>query len=78
MNFSSALHSMINSGQSCARKLWNGTASVQAQIPDSNSKMTIPYLYISGMVTGNGNQQVPWTPDQVDLFADDWAAADKV
>jgi len=48
---------------------WNGkNMYIEMQVPDENSKMTLPYIY---MFTAT-EELVPWTPSQTDLFANDW------
>ena len=54
------------------RRGWNGRSMWLAmQIPDANSKMTLPYIY---MRTAQGDL-VPWLCSQTDLLAVDWEAA---
>ncbi len=66
--FSWAL-AMIKEGKKLTRMGWNGKGQyIQAQIPDENSKMGLPYIYIS---TVEG-KLVPWVASQTDLFAEDW------
>lgn len=53
------------------RPHWNSLVYITAQIPDSRSKMMIPYLYIAAL----NHLEVmtsPWTPSQDDMFAEDW------
>ena len=51
---------------------------VRLQVPDQNSKMTLPYLYIEYWVHSvQGThppfiERVPWQPLQADIMADDW------
>lgn len=61
-----------------ARKGWNGKGIyIQLQVPDENSKMTLPYIY---MVTNNLKSDnpdaprgcVPWLASQTDMLCDDW------
>lgn len=61
-----------------ARKGWNGKGIyIQLQVPDTNSKMTLPYIY---MVTNNLKSdnpdaprgRVPWLASQTDMLCDDW------
>ena len=65
-------------GCKIARKNWNGKGIfVAAQIPDENSKMSSPYLYIdtTGLQSDNTDAPrscVPWAPSQTDMFACDW------
>jgi hypothetical protein len=50
---------------------WNGKGQyVQLQRPDANSKMGLPYLYIT---TVDG-KRVPWLASQTDMLAEDWRA----
>jgi len=68
MNFSEALN-ILKHGQAVQRAGWNGPNQfIMLQKPDSNSKMSLPYLYIQ---TVQGNL-VPWLASQTDLLADDW------
>jgi uncharacterized protein DUF2829 len=54
------------------RRGWNGRGMyIALQMPDSNSKMSLPYVYIS---TVHGDL-VPWLCSQGDLLAMDWEAA---
>lgn len=67
-DFSAALCA-LKRGRKVSRDGWNGKGQyIEMQKPDINSKMTKPYLYIK---TVDGSL-VPWTPSQVDMFADDW------
>lgn len=60
-----ALWSLLRVG----RKGWNGKGMwLQLQIPDANSKMTLPYIY---MRTAQGDL-VPWLCSQTDALASDW------
>lgn len=59
----------LNAGCRMARRGWNGKGMyLELQIPDANSKMTLPYVY---MKTADGNF-VPWLCSQTDLLAEDW------
>lgn len=64
-----------------ARSGWNGKGIfLSMQIPDENSKMTSPYIFIdtTGLQTDNKfapKSCVPWSPSQTDLLADDWELA---
>jgi hypothetical protein len=60
---------MMKSGYRVTRGGWNGRDMWLAlQVPDGNSKMTLPYVY---MKTVSG-QTVPWLCSQTDLLAIDW------
>jgi hypothetical protein len=59
----------LRQGKRVARSGWNGRRMyLELQVPDSRSKMTLPYVY---MFTAQGDL-VPWLCSQSDLLADDW------
>jgi len=59
----------LKQGYYLTRTGWNGPGQeIALQHPDADSKMTLPYIYIS---TVDGNL-VPWLASQTDLLADDW------
>lgn len=65
--------SAMREGNAVRRAGWNGKGMyLELQIPDENSKMTLPYVYIS---TVDGSL-VPWLCSQTDLLADDWELAE--
>lgn len=67
-NFGYALES-LKEGHAVRRSGWNASQQyIKLQVPDENSKMTLPYIYIS---TVQG-QNVPWLASQTDLLAEDW------
>lgn len=68
MNFGAAI-AALKSGSRVARHGWNGKDQWLAlQVPDANSKMTHPYIYISPV----GGGAVPWHASQTDVLAEDW------
>ena len=77
MNFGQALIELKN-GNKVKRKGWNGDGIfLSLQVPDKNSKMTQPYIYIDtlGLKTNNPNApkgRVPWLASQTDMLAEDW------
>jgi len=77
MDFGQALHALKQGGK-VARKGWNGKGIfIELQIPDENSKMTSPYIFIdtTGLQTDNEaapKSLVPWLASQTDMLADDW------
>ena len=77
MNFSAALE-FIKKGRCMTRTGWNGKElSIMLQVPDENSKMTRPYIYMiipSRVSEGSPKyfDNVPWLASQTDLLADDW------
>lgn len=59
----------MQNGSKVARSGWNGRGmSLELQVPDENSKMTLPYVFIN---TVDG-ERVPWLCSQTDLLATDW------
>jgi len=59
----------LTQGHKVARKGWNGRGMhLELQVPDENSKMTLPYVF---MFTAQGDR-VPWLCSQTDLLALDW------
>ena len=70
MTFSAALELLKESETNCvARSGWNGKNMwIALQRPDSDSKMTLPYIY---MFTAQGDL-VPWLASQTDILAEDW------
>ena len=63
-----AVKQMLN-GSRVSREGWNGPGqSLQIQQSDENSKMTLPYIYIT---TVQGDL-VPWLASQTDILALDW------
>ena len=68
MNIGEAVQAMMN-GQRVSRTGWNGPGQfLELQKPDVNSKMTLPYVFITTV----DNQLVPWLCSQTDLLAVDW------
>ena len=70
--------SQLKQGKQLARKGWNGKCIfIKLQLPDTNSKMTSPYIYIdtSGLQTDNHDAPkslVPWLASQTDMLAEDY------
>lgn len=71
----------MRAGGKAARSGWNGKGIfIELQIPDANSKMTSPYIFIdtTGLQTDNEaapRSRVPWLASQTDLLANDWQSA---
>ncbi len=66
--FSRAIE-ILRSGGIVARSGWNGACMyLHLQIPDENSKMRKPYIYIS---CPDGDL-IPWVASHTDLLANDW------
>ena len=67
-NFSYALEA-LKGGHRAYREGWNGKDMyLELQVPDENSKMTLPYIF---MRTVQGDL-VPWLASQTDLLSSDW------
>ncbi len=63
---------VMHEGFQVTRTGWNGKDMyLELQVPDSFSKMTLPYVY---MKTVQGDF-VPWLCSQTDLLAKDWELA---
>ena len=77
MNFGQALQA-LKQGNKAARLGWNGKGIfIELQVPDENSKMTSPYIFIdtTGLQTNNEmapKSRVPWLASQTDMLAEDW------
>lgn len=62
----------LKEGMVTQRSGWNGKGMyLKLQVPDKNSKMTEPYVY---MYTAQGGL-IPWLCSQADLLAEDWQVA---
>lgn len=71
MTFGQAI-AQLRVGEKVARAGWNGKGMwLHLQVPDENSKMTLPYIYMS---TAQGDL-VPWLASQTDMLAEDWELA---
>lgn len=59
----------LKEGKKVARRGWNSKDMyLELQTPDENSKMSLPYIYMS---TVDG-KLVPWLASQTDMLAEDW------
>lgn len=71
MTFGEALQHLKN-GLNVAREGWNGKGQwLRLQVPDEQSLMRRPYIYISPV----DGDVVPWVASQTDLLAEDWTLA---
>ena len=69
MDIGAAIAAM-REGKKVTRAGWNGPGQwIALQVPDENSKMGKPYLYISPV----DGQFAPWLASQTDILASDWA-----
>lgn len=72
-DFGEALR-LLHSGQAVTRARWYDTAAkpiVRLQVPDEQSKMTEPYLYMSKM-SGNKTVLFPLDLSCESILATDW------
>lgn len=80
MDFSLAL-ALLRQGHSIQRTGWNGKGlTLHLQVPDVNSKMTLPYIYLqypAGPTYPTG-ARVPWLASQTDLLANDWVVVNQL
>lgn len=68
MDIGAAL-SVLRNGGKVTRAGWNGPNQwIALQVPDENSKMRKPYIYISPV----DGEFVPWLASQTDILATDW------
>lgn len=78
MDFGAALQELKRKNK-VTRSGWNGVGMwLELQVPDVNSKMTLPYIYLNyppGHVYPTG-ARVPWLASQTDLLSDDWSIAE--
>jgi len=71
----------LRRGEKVCRRGWNGKGIfIELQVPDENSKMTSPYIFIdtTGLQTENQSapkSRVPWLASQTDMLAEDWEIA---
>jgi len=70
MNFSEALDA-LKAGDRIHATRWPDETYIAMQVPDENSKMNVPYLYLHTQ-----NKNMPWTPIYNDLFTDEWAVVE--
>lgn len=70
--------SALRAGYGVRRSGWNGKGlTVRMQVPDANSKMTLPYLYIEypADAVNTPGARCPWLASQTDILAMDWEIA---
>ena len=78
MSFGDAI-AALKAGQKVARAGWNGKGLwLELQAPDANSKMTLPYIFMSypSDAKTTPGARVPWLASQTDMLAEDWAIAE--
>lgn len=71
MNFGKALDE-LNAGKRVTRIGWNNSKiSIELQMPDANSKMTKPYIYMNKY-----DDKFPCDLSCESILADDWVFAE--
>ena len=59
----------VAQGHRATRQGWNANGQwIALQVPDENSKMRKPYMYMSPV----DGELVPWLASQTDMLASDW------
>lgn len=73
MNLGFAIEQLLE-GNKVSREGWNAHHHLELQVPDENSKMTRPYIYmvIGGDAKDLKGDKIPWVASQTDLLATDW------
>ena len=64
--FEEALKALKN-GAKIRITSWKSDVYISLQIPDVNSKMTAPYMYVTSRYG-----QAPWMPTQIEIMSDQW------
>lgn len=77
MNFGEALEHLQGKGggYQVTRAAWEGSKStplVKLQVPDENSFMTEPYLYMQKFMDGRGQVRFPLDLSCESILAKDW------
>lgn len=74
----------LRNGERVTRPGWNGNRRdrgirlwLELQLPDSDSKMTEPYVYMVVVGDGGRKTRIPWLCSQADLLAQDWTSLDE-
>jgi hypothetical protein len=60
----------LKAGGWAMRSAWGSRTFLKLQVPDANSKMTLPYLYLKA----ENDEVFPWVASHEDLLAEDWQA----
>lgn len=79
LTFGDAL-SLLKRGTKVARAGWNGKGMwLELQVPDANSKMTLPYAFLcypTDSISSTPGARVPWLASQTDMLAEDWGVVE--
>ncbi|TXG76591.1 DUF2829 domain-containing protein [Candidatus Dojkabacteria bacterium] len=79
MGFDEALV-LLKQGHKLSRVQFRDTCYISVQVPDENSKMSVPYLYMTKKIhKDTTNEKVinfPFDPSCESIFAEDWYVVD--
>lgn len=70
MDFGDAFK-QVRAGKGMRLPAWSADVVIRQQVPDANSKMTAPYLYVESRFG-----KVPWKETMIELFSDKWEVVD--
>jgi hypothetical protein len=72
-NFGEAIKA-LQDGERVLRTGWNGkNMFLELQVPDANSKMTQPYIFMNYNVNPDTSpNRIPWLASQADMLSEDW------
>ena len=73
LSFGRALDSVQNNPDTRGMRLpsWKEDVIIKCQMPDENSKMTAPYLYVESRFG-----RVPWKETMIELFSIEWTVVE--
>lgn len=57
----------LREGRAIRLPFWGADVKIKIQLPDENSKMTAPYLYVESRFG-----VVPWVITQIEILSNDW------
>lgn len=61
----------VRKGKGMRLPSWSDDVVIRQQLPDKDSKMTAPYLYVESRFG-----RVPWKETFIELFSMDWLVVD--
>lgn len=76
LDFPDAFSRIAKERQKWRRERWNQGTFVAARFPSSGTENDKPYLYMRWLTVGGKERREPWTPNDQDLFSDDWEIFD--
>lgn len=66
INFEDAFKK-LKKGEKIRLTKWKSDVYISLQVPDANSKMTAPYMYVTSRYG-----KAPWMPTQIEIMSDQW------